>query len=43
MGYCSFARDIPAELADRAIARFHHRGVLFASPAVREVLKRKEG
>lgn len=43
MGYCSFARDTPPDLVDRAIARFSHRGVLFASPAVREVLKRKEG
>lgn len=38
---CAFARDIPPELADRAIARFRHRGRLDASPAVKEVLARK--
>lgn len=42
-GYTSFASDVTPELVDRAIARFHHRGVLNASPEVREVLKRKEG
>jgi hypothetical protein len=42
IGYCSIADDVPSELADRAIARFRHRGPLVASPAVREVLKRKE-
>ncbi len=42
LGYCSFDSDIPAELADRAIARFRYRGVISASPEVREVLKRKE-
>jgi len=42
LGYCSFDVDIPAELADRAIARFRYRGVISASPEVREVLKRKE-
>jgi len=40
-GACAFARDIPPELADRAIARFRHRGRLDASPAVKEVLARK--
>jgi hypothetical protein len=42
LGYCSFAADIPPELADRAIRRLRYRGVLSASPEVREVLKRKE-
>jgi DNA-binding transcriptional ArsR family regulator len=41
VGFCSFARDVPAELAERAIARFHCRGVLRASNAVRAVLARK--
>jgi len=40
-GACSFARDIAPELADRAIARFRHRGRLYASPEVKEVLARK--
>ncbi len=42
LGYCSFDSDIPPELADRAIARFRYRGVISASPELREVLKRKE-
>jgi hypothetical protein len=42
LGYCSFDGDIPAELADRAIARFRYRGVVSASAEVRAVLKRKE-
>jgi DNA-binding transcriptional ArsR family regulator len=42
LGYCSFDGDITAELADRAIQRFRYRGVVSASPEVREVLKRKE-
>ena len=42
LGSCSFASDIPAELVDRAVARFRCRGRLGASPAVREVLKAKE-
>ncbi len=41
LGYLSVAADVSAELADRAIARFRHRGVLNASPEVRAVLKRK--
>ncbi len=41
IGACSFADDIPPELVDRAIARFRSRGLLHASDAVREVLKRK--
>ena len=40
-GACAFARDIPPELADRAIARFRHRGRLDASAEVKEVLARK--
>ena len=42
IGWCSFADDIPAELADRAIAHFRLRGALNASPEVRAVLERKE-
>ncbi len=42
VGVVVFADDIPADLVDRAVARFRHRGVLRASPAVREVLKNKE-
>jgi DNA-binding transcriptional ArsR family regulator len=42
LGYCNFDGDISPELADRAIARFRYRGVISASPEVREVLKRKE-
>jgi DNA-binding transcriptional ArsR family regulator len=42
IGWCSFADDIPAELADRAIAHFRLRGALSASPGVRAVLERKE-
>jgi DNA-binding transcriptional ArsR family regulator len=42
VGRCAFAHDIPPELADRAIARFRYRGIVSASPAVREVLRRKE-
>lgn len=41
VGYCSFAGDVPAELVERAIARFHCRGVLRAPDAVRAVLERK--
>jgi len=41
LGLVVFADDIPADLADRAVARFRHRGVLRASPAVRDVLARK--
>lgn len=41
LGNCSFAGDIPPDLVERAIASFHIRGKLNASPAVREVLKRK--
>ncbi len=42
LGVCSFGDDIPAELVDRAISSFRHRGILHASPEVREVLERKE-
>jgi DNA-binding transcriptional ArsR family regulator len=42
LGYCGFDSDIPPELADRAVARFRYRGVISASPEVREILKRKE-
>lgn len=43
LGYLAFADDIPPELADRAIARLRHRGLLRATPEVRAVLRRKEG
>jgi predicted transcriptional regulator len=42
IGFQSFADDISADLVDRAIGNFRHRGILRASPEVREVLKRKE-
>ncbi len=41
VGVAAFADDIPADLADRAVARFRHRGALRASPAVRDALARK--
>jgi hypothetical protein len=40
-GFLSVAAGVSAELADRAIARFRHRGAVNASPEVRAVLKRK--
>lgn len=43
LGSCSFAEDIPPDLVEHAVASFHVRGKLNASPAVREVLKRKGG
>jgi len=44
VGVAAFADDIPADLVDRAVARFRHRGALRASPAVRDALalKREE-
>jgi DNA-binding transcriptional ArsR family regulator len=42
LGVCTLADDITPELVDQAISHFRHRGVLNASPAVREALKRKE-
>jgi DNA-binding transcriptional ArsR family regulator len=42
IGVQSFADDVTPELADRAIARFRHRGPVRATPAVRAVLKEKE-
>ncbi len=42
LGVCSFADDIPADLVDRAIGRFRHRGKLIASAAVRDILLRSE-
>jgi len=42
LGVCTFADDITPELVEQAISHFRHRGVLNASPAVRETLKRKE-
>jgi len=41
-GYCSFADDVTPDLVERAIARLRYRGVLTATPAVREALRRKE-
>lgn len=41
LGVCHFANDIPAELVERAVSTFHHRGILQASPEVRAVLQRK--
>lgn len=43
VGVCTFASDVPPELADRAIARFRVYGLLHASPEVRAVLQRKGG
>lgn len=43
LGACLFADDISAEEVDNVVARFRCLGPLSASPAVREVLKRKEG
>jgi hypothetical protein len=42
LGYCQFADDITPELIDRTIGRFRYKGVLKASPEVREALLRKE-
>lgn len=42
-GTCTFDEDIPPDLVERAIASFHIKGKLNASPEVREVLKHKEG
>ncbi|HEV2460019.1 MAG TPA: helix-turn-helix domain-containing protein [Ktedonobacterales bacterium] len=42
LGACTIAEDVPAELVDRAVARFRLRGTLTASPEVRAVLERKQ-
>ncbi|HET8907595.1 MAG TPA: helix-turn-helix domain-containing protein [Ktedonobacterales bacterium] len=42
MGVCIFASDVTADLIDRVIHHFRHRGILTASSEVREALKRKE-
>lgn len=42
LGAITFAEDVTPELAESAIGRFRFKGVLHASPEVREVLKRKE-
>jgi len=42
VGVAAFADDVPADLVDRAVTRFRHRGALRASPAVRDVLARKK-
>jgi hypothetical protein len=41
LGVCAFDSTISAELVDRAIVRFRHRGALHAPPAVRDLLQRK--
>ncbi len=41
LGIVTFADDIPADVVERAVGRFRHRGKLFASPEVRAVLARK--
>lgn len=42
IGVCTIADDITPALVEQAISHFRHRGVLNASPEVREALKRKE-
>jgi DNA-binding transcriptional ArsR family regulator len=42
MGVCVFTSDVTADLIDRVIHHFRHRGILTASPEVREALMRKE-
>lgn len=42
VGVCIFTNDVTPDLVDRAIAHFRLRGILTASPEVREALKRKE-
>jgi DNA-binding transcriptional ArsR family regulator len=42
-GFCSFANDVTPDLIERGISRFRQRGILTASPEVREALKRKSG
>jgi DNA-binding transcriptional ArsR family regulator len=42
VGFVSIADDVPADLVDRALTSFRHKGVLRASPEVRAVLERKE-
>ena len=41
-GLVHFSDDVSAELAERAVGRFRHRGKVRASPEVLEVLRRKE-
>lgn len=42
-GSCTFADDVTPDLVDRAVHSFRSWGKLYASPDVREVLKRKGG
>ncbi len=42
VGICQFADDVSADLAERAIERMRVIGKLFAPPAVREVVLRKQ-
>lgn len=42
IGVCTFADDVTADLVEQSIVHFRHRGLLNASPEVREALKRKE-
>lgn len=41
LGNCIFAEDVSPDLVEYTVASFHLRGKLQASPAIREVLKRK--
>lgn len=43
LGTCTFTEDISPDLVERAIASFHLKGKLNASPEVRAVLQRKRG
>lgn len=43
LGLVRFKDDVPAELVDRVVTRFRHKGVLQASPSVRAVLETKRG
>jgi DNA-binding transcriptional ArsR family regulator len=43
VGICNFADDVSADLADRAVSQLRVIGKLNASPAVREVLMKKQG
>lgn len=42
VGFCRIADDVPADLVERTVASFRHRGILSASDDVRDVLLRKE-
>lgn len=42
VGYCRFAPDVTADLIEKAVNSFRHRGILQASDSVLDALKRKE-